>query len=92
MHHIILRKRSCLAIARITEQTAEKWGNAKSTELTLIFQSALLTISESPLIGRRIKINNVFVLTLSKVPFVIVYQVTKDTVQIITVLHTKRNR
>ena len=92
MRQIILRKRAQLGLEQIVESTEQEWGNKQAVALVHFFRQSFLMIAEFPYIGRPYHGEDAMVYVMSKVPFVIIYQVKVDSVRIVKILHTKRNR
>ncbi len=76
----------------IVEYTKGKWGQIQAENVIAVLEQASLFISESPKMGRRVRRKNTFALVLSKLPFVIVYQISGENVFIKQIIHTSRRR
>lgn len=92
MVKVTLRKRALLRLRHVVEHTDNEWGTAKALELSHVFKTAFDTIAQSPRLGRSIDRPNMYALTLSQLPFIIIYKIEIDCIRIVTILHTKQNR
>ena len=92
MHNVIWRKSAEDDVAQITYYTNIEWGHIQAEKLIEIFEQTTISLTESPKIGRRVRRKNVYVFTLSKVPFVILYEISGTDIFINQVIHMRKRR
>ena len=92
MYKVIWRKSALHDAGSIVVYTKIEWGQIQAEMIVDIFEQTTVFLSESPKLGRRVRRKNTYTLVLSKVPFVIVYQVSGESVYVIQVIHTSRRR
>jgi plasmid stabilization system protein ParE len=92
MDYVTWRKRARTDFTHILEYTENEWGYAQVASLVVVFETALSTLVESPLMGRKITRENNRALVLSKVPFVIVYQIRGHEVIVRQIIHMRKRR
>jgi plasmid stabilization system protein ParE len=92
MNYVTWRKRARTDFTHILEYTENEWGYAQAGSLVRVFETALATLVESPLIGRESDHLNSRALVLSEVPFVILYQVRGNEVIVRQIIHMSKRR
>ena len=92
MDYVTWRKRARTDFTHILEYTENEWGFVQAASLVVVFETALSTLVESPLMGRKITRQNNRALVLSKVPFVIVYQIRGQEVIVRQIIHMRKRR
>jgi plasmid stabilization system protein ParE len=92
MQQIRLRTKAKSDLCAVVSYTRQQWGEEKVIEIETIIRGSFELIVRAPYLGRRTREESVFVKTLPRVPFVIVYKVSADYIYILRIMHTKRNR
>ena len=92
MDYVTLRKQARVDFSAIIEYTENEWGFDQAAELVLIFETALLSLADSPKLGRKIIRENSRALTLSKLPFVILYQIKGREIIVRQIIHMRKRR
>ena len=92
MHKVIWRKSAEDDVAQITHYTNIERGHVQAGKLIEICEQATNFLAESPKMGRQVRRNNVYVFTLTKVPFVILYEINGSDIFINQVIHMRKRR
>jgi plasmid stabilization system protein ParE len=92
MRQIRLRSKAKSDLFAIDLYTWQQWGEQKAGEMEMILKRSVELIAEIHYFGRKTREEFVLVKVLPSVPFVIVYKVAEDTIYILRIVHTKRNR
>jgi plasmid stabilization system protein ParE len=92
MDYVTWRKRARTDFAHILEYTENEWGYAQAGSLVRIFETALITLVKSPLIGRETGHRDIRALVLSEVPYVILYQISNNEVVVRQIIHMRKRR
>ncbi len=92
MRQILVLNSAQQDLYKIQSYTNEVWGNLKAVELQMIIDRAYTRLVFSPFVGRRTNKKDTFVLTLGKLPFVMIYKIDDEFIYITQVIHNKRNR
>lgn len=92
MDYVTLRKQARVDFTKIIEYTENEWGFDQTAELVFIFETAFLSLVGSPKLGRKIIRENSRALTLSKLPFVILYQIKGREIIVRQIIHMRKRR
>jgi toxin ParE1/3/4 len=92
MRQVRLRTKAHSDLVAIDLYTRRQWGEEKALEVEQIFKHSFTLINDAPYLGRTTRQEHVLVKTIPAIPFVIVYKVTSDSIFILRVIHSKRNR
>jgi plasmid stabilization system protein ParE len=92
MYTVRWRKSALDDATAIVTYTKNEWGVVQAEKLVAMFEQTTVFLSGSPKVGRPVRYKNTFALVMSKVPFVIVYQISGDNVYVHQVIHTSRRR
>jgi plasmid stabilization system protein ParE len=92
MDYVTLRKQAHVDFAEIIEYTENEWGFDQAAELVSIFEAAFQSLVDLPKLGRRIVRENSRALTLSKLPFVILYQTKGREIIVRQIIHMRKRR
>ena len=92
MYKVTWRKPALDDVAKIVTYTKIEWGIAQADKIVDIFEQTTRFLSESPKIGKRVRRKNVYALVLSKVPFVVVYEMKGQDVIVNKVIHMSKRR
>ena len=92
MYTVTWRKPALDEFARIVDYTKIEWGQIQADKLVLLFEQATDSLVSSPKIGRRIRRKNAYVLVLSKIPFVMLYELLEEEIFINQIIHMSKRR
>lgn len=92
MWKIQVLSRAEIDLFDIEIHTHKTWGSDKVEEMLKEMNRTFEIIASSPFLGRTTRNKNVFVKTLTKLPFVVVYKINDNVISIVQITHTKRNR
>ncbi len=90
MDYVTLRKQARVDFTKIIEYTENEWGFDQAAELVFIFETALMSLVDSPKLGRKIIRENSRALSLSKLPFVILYQIKGREIIVRQIIHMRK--
>lgn len=90
MNSVTLRNRARTDLVQIIEYTKKEWGKKQADELVAAFEIAFSSLVDSPLMGRKVVRRNNRALIVSKLPFMILYQVQGKEIMIRQIIHTSR--
>ena len=92
MYKVTWRKLALDDVANIVIYTKKEWGITQADRVIEVFEQTTQFLSESPLLGKRVRRKNMFVLALSKVPFVVIYEMRERDVFVNKVIHMSKRR
>jgi plasmid stabilization system protein ParE len=92
MYKVTWRNPALRELENILDYTKSEWGHEQAIHLMILFKQMSHLLSSSPKIGKAIRRKNTFALVLSKVPFVVFYELCDDEVFVNQVIHMSKRR
>jgi plasmid stabilization system protein ParE len=92
MHKVTWRNPALSDLGQIINYTNREWGYAQAGKIIDLFEQTTRFLAGTPLVGRKARRKNVYILTLSKVPYVLVYEIIQDEIFVTQVIHMSKRR